>query len=232
MAGFTDKFSVRVKKEIEKIKNLKGFKNKCSYIWEYYKLYFLGIALAIFCVVSISSQIKANNYNTALCVSFINCTTVDLRDNKKILEDLTTQWLELDGVDNRVSIDGYYSINPNEYNEMTYTSQYKLMAQVAAVSHDCYLSDELFITAYSEAEFFYDLEDLLPAKLLNEVSDRLLYYKDVNGDMQAYAIDLTGYPIIDTLIFSIEKPVFSVVANAPHTDAIITFLTEFINYNN
>ena len=46
-SGFTDKFSVRVKKEREKIKNQKGLKGKLSYIWDYYKVPILAIVIGI-----------------------------------------------------------------------------------------------------------------------------------------------------------------------------------------
>ena len=64
-SGFTDKFSVRVKKEIEKIKNQKGIKGKAAYIWDYYKVPIIAVILSIIAVVSIVRAIISNNYNNS-----------------------------------------------------------------------------------------------------------------------------------------------------------------------
>ena len=129
-SGFTDKFSVRVKKEREKIKNQKGLKGKLSYIWDYYKVPILAIVIGIAAIVSIVRAIISNNYNTSLYVSYVNCISVDLRDDTKILNNSLTEWLGIDGRKNRVRVDGYYTINPDSFTEETYTSSEKLNIMV------------------------------------------------------------------------------------------------------
>lgn len=116
-SGFTDKFSVRVKKEREKIKNQKGLKGKLSYIWDYYKVPILTIVIGIAAIVSIVRAIISNNYNTSLYVSYVNCISVDLRDDTRILDNSLTEWLGIDGRKNRVRVDGYYTINPDRFSE-------------------------------------------------------------------------------------------------------------------
>ena len=74
-SGFTDKFSVRVKKEREKIKNQKGFKAKASYIWDYYKVPIISIIAIVAAVISITRSMLANNYNTSLYVTYVNCVS-------------------------------------------------------------------------------------------------------------------------------------------------------------
>ncbi len=230
MAGFTEPFSVRVKNEFKKIKELKGFKKKIEYIWEYYKIYFIVIVAVTLMTISLVKSIQANQYETALHMTYINCSTADYNEGLGILEGLGNELFGIDGKATRFIIEGSCYIDPNVYSEDTYSSQYRLMSSVAGQINDCFISNELFMTAYGTNEFFMDMELFLPADLLEKVSDRLLYYVDVDGVERAFGVDLTGLPIVDTLMFSIKQPIFSVVANAPHAENAILFLEKLLEY--
>lgn len=231
-SGFTDKFSVRVKKEREKIKNQKGFKAKASYIWDYYKVPILAVIIGVVAVISIMCSIRANNYNTSLYVSYVNCVSVDLRDGTKILDRKLTNWLGIDGVNDRVSVDGYYQIDPDTLTEETYASSQKLSVLIVAKNSDCYIGDEVFTKAWANSGYLMDFNEFLPAELLSKVSGRLIYCVDgESGEEKAVGIDLDGLPFItDVLVFGNQHPIFSVVANAPHPDNCITFLEHIIDY--
>ena len=231
-SGFTDKFSVRVKKEIEKIKNQKGLKGKLSYIWDYYKVKILAIVIGIIAIVSIVRAIISNNYNTSLYVSYVNCISVDLRDDTRILDNSLTEWLGIDGKKNRVRVDGYYTINPDSFTEETYTSSEKLNIMVVTQTSDCYIGDDVFTNLWAKSEYLRDLSVFLPAELLDKVSDRLVYYTDTeSGFKRVVGIDLAGLPFMtDVLGIGIEHPIFSVVVNAPNPDNCITFLEHILDY--
>lgn len=231
-SGFTDKFSVRAKKEREKIKNQKGFKGKASYIWDYYKIPILAVIIGTIAVISLVRSIKANNYNTSLYVSYVNCISMDLKDDTGILERRLTDWLGIDGENNRVSVDGYYTIDPDQFTEETYTSSQKLNILIAAKSSDCYIGDELFTKTWAASGYLLDLTEVLPEELLSKVSDRLMYFTDgESGEEKAVGIDLYGLPFItNALVLSTEHPIFSIVVNAPHVDNCITFLENIIDY--
>lgn len=233
MAGFTDKFSVRVKKERQKIKEIKGIKAKASYIWDYYKIPIVGTIIGIIAVISLVRSIRANNYNTSLYVCYVNCISMDLKDNTKILDSMLTDWLGIDGNDNRVDVDGYYQIDPDTYSEETYTSSQKLNVLIVARNSDCYLGDDIFTKAWADAGYLLDLEEALPSELLEKVRDRLVYYTDgETGEERAVGVDLSDLPFItDVLVFgSTKQPIFSIVTNAPHLDNCITMLEHIIDY--
>lgn len=231
-SGFTDKFSVRVKKEIEKIKNQKGIKGKAAYIWDYYKVPIIAVILSIIAVVSIVRAIISNNYNTSLYVTYVNCISVDLRDDTKILDNTLTDWLGIDGKQNRVKVDGYYNIDPDRLTEEIYASSEKLNIMVVTQSSDCYIGDDVFTNSWAKSEYLRDLSVFLPEELLNKVSDRLVYYTDTESGMKhAVGIDLAGLPFIEDVIgVGIEHPIFSVVVNAPNPENCITFLEHIIDY--
>ena len=231
-SGFTDKFSVRVKKEREKIKNQKGVKGKASYIWDYYKIPILAVIIGTIAIISLVRSIKANNYNTSLYVTYVNCISLDLRDDTGILERKLTDWLGIDGDNDRVSVDGYYNIDPEQFTEETYTSSQKLNILIASKSSDCYIGDELFTRTWAESGYLLDLTEVLPEELLSKVSDRLVYFTDgESGEEKAVGIDLGGLPFItNVLVLSTEHPMFSIVVNAPHVDNCITFLENIMDY--
>lgn len=232
MAGFTDKFSVRVKKEIIKIKEMKGFKEKISYIADYYKIPIIATIAGIIAIISLVRSIQSNNYETSLYVSYVNCISVDLRDETKILDNTLTNWLGIDGVKQRVSVDGYYKVDPSTYSEETFTSAQKLNIMIAAKSSDCYFGDELFTGSWANSGCLRNLEDVLPPELLEKVRDRLVYYPvGETGEEFAVGVDLAGLPFVtELLVFSNEHPIFSIVTNAPHVENCITMLENILNY--
>lgn len=231
-SGFTDKLSVRIKKEIIKIRNLKGIKAKAAYIWAYYKVPILVTIAVIAMAISLITSIRANNYNTSLYVSYVNCVSMDLKDDTGILKRRLTEWLGIDGDENRVEVDGYYQVDPNIYSEETYTSTQKLSLLIVANTSDCYLGDDLFTETWASFGYLYDLTEALPPELLEKVSDRLVYCTDgESGEKKALGIDLDGLPFIDeVLVFGSKKPIFSIVENAPNLDNCIIFLEHIIDY--
>ncbi len=231
-SGFTDKFSVRVKKEIEKIKNEKGIKAKASYIWDYYKIPIISIIVIVAVVISVTRSMLANNYNTSLYVSYVNCVSIDLRDGTKILDRNLTDWLGIDGDENRVSVDGYYQINPDLVTEEAYASIQKLSVMIVARNSDCYFGDDIFTKTWANSGYLVDFTEFLPDELLSKVSDRLVYFVDGETEEEkAVGIDLGGLPYItDVLVFGNEHPIFSVAANAPNPENVITFLEHIIDY--
>lgn len=232
MAGFTDSFPVRVKKEIEKIKSLKGFGQKASYIWEYYKFSIIMTIAIIFSCISITTAIINNNYNTVVDITYINYISDDLMNENVNFQPLLNEWFEIDGKKNRATIDGFYKIDPNSYTEETQASYTKLMARVTTKQCDIFLCDETFMDLYTKDAFFGDLKVLLPDDLYKAVEDRLIFYSNEYASSIAYGIDLSGLPFTTKVLGTSPdiKVIFSIMGNTTHIDNIIKVLENILNY--
>ena len=177
-SGFTDKFSVRVKKEIEKIKNQKGLKGKLSYIWDYYKVPILAIVIGIIAIVSIVRAIISNNYNTSLYVSYVNCISVDLRDDTRILDNSLTEWLGIDGKKEQVDFSYTFSLKEVAMDQEAYVSANKLYTYASTGSLDGYLSEREYIDYFCTDKdiFFCDLRDIFSDEELEQLDDYIVYF--------------------------------------------------------
>lgn len=231
MAGFTDSLPVRIKKEKEKIKAFPTKKEKFEYIWEYYKLPFFVTLCIIFIIASLISSCVKNNYKIALSITYVNLSSVDVAEETHKLEDTVNTLLGVDGKAEKCVVNPYFIINPEVYSDDAMVSQTKITAMVSIREMDCYLCDEVFMNAYSNSDFFLRLDEALPDDLLKKVKDRLLYFKDPDGNDIATGIDLSGLPFMtDYLAVNKEKPIFSIVQNSPNIDNAFTFLEYVIDY--
>lgn len=229
--GFKEPLNVRIKNEIEKIKSFPTFKEKTAYIWDYYKLPILVTIFVAACLISIISGIRKNNYNTALNISYINCTTLDNHNETNVLKTLATKWLEVDGVSDRIVVDAGYVIDPNVYSEETYASSLKIAASITAQQMDIFICDELMLDTYYETGYYVDLSAVISEELINSLGDRVIYRTTEDGMVHPYAISIAGLPIYDKLIFSIDKPLITIVSNAPNLDNCAKFIENIITYD-
>lgn len=232
MAGFTDKFSVRVKKEIKKIKELPTFSKKMEYLWGYYKVPFLLTIFFIGCIISIVYEIRSNNYDRVLNITMVNLTTDDFTHDTGIMEGLANEWLGIDGKDQRVSVAGYLEVDLEYVTEEVYASQMKLAASIAASQEDLFFGDEKFMDAYRQGGIFKHLDEFLPQELYDELlsQGRILFYENDEGVSCACGIDMSGLNFTDTLIFSTPKPILSVVTNAKNPENCLTFIEKMLAY--
>lgn len=232
MAGFTDKFSVRVKKEIAKIKAMPTWKLRLEHIWGYYKIHILMTIFVIVCTISIIRSINSNNFDHALNFAIVNTTTMDMANSTHILEARSNEWLGLDGVNAKTTFEGYLVVDPDKYSEELYASQMKIGAAVAAAQYDMFIADDVFMNAYRSAGFCRDLSVFLPEDLYNELlsEGRIIIYESEEFGPVPSGIDMSGLGLTDELVFTIEKPILSVVTNAPNPENCIEFIRHLLSY--
>ena len=227
-SGFTDKFSVRVKKEIEKIKNQKGLKGKLSYIWDYYKVPILAIVIGIIAIVSIVRAIISNNYNTSLYVSYVNCISVDLRDVTRILDNSLTEWLGIDGKKEQVDFSYTFSLKEVAMDEEAFVSANKLYTYASTGSLDGYLSEREYIDYFCTDKdiFFCDLRDIFSDEELEQLDDYIVYFTNTAGETYPIAVDITEAPVIKDSDLNMKDPCYGVVSSSKYQ----TNAADFIRY--
>lgn len=213
------------------LKDIKGFRKKVQYIWEYYHIIFFTVIMCAVLIGGVAISVYKNiKYKTIFyCVIINNHLTEETQD--ALTQDFSAylnlnKENELLTVDNSLVID-YEENSPQQEN--TYYSVEKLTALFASRTVDCFITDGTVTEAYAKTAGFHDLNQLLPQDMLNALSDRLVTFtayanEDAPGVEGAYSIDITGTEFAEKYGIYLDKAYLSIVINSEHTDSAIAFI--------
>lgn len=170
----TDDLSLkgRFHEEIRKLKVLKG-KAKLQYIWDYYKP-LMAIILGIVLVITIIAQMVHNSkIDTVLSVAILNGAGFDEESQEPLINGFAEyagitldEWTE-------ISIDSSMTMDPGQMDTYTMSSMTKIMAMSGSGSLDVMLMPESVFEYYAKRGMFENLEDVLPADVMEEHKDSL-----------------------------------------------------------
>lgn len=213
------------------VKDIKGFRKKVQYIWEYYHIIFFTVIICAVLIGGVAISVYKNvKYKTIFYCVIINnhlteethlALTQDFSDYINLNEEN-----EILTMDNSLVID-YAEHSPQQEN--TYYSVEKLAALFAAHTVDCFITDGAVTEAYAKTAGFHDLNQLLPQDILDVLSDRFVTftaYENENspGVEGAYSIDITDTEFAEKYGIYLDKAYLSVVINSEHTDSAIAFI--------
>jgi len=212
-------------------KDIKGFRKKAQYIWEYYHILFFALILCAGLIGGVAYSVYQNmKYDTIFYCTIINNNLS--QDTHNLLTEDLSAYYKLDKESQIITIDNSFVIDyaensPNQEN--TYYSVEKLTALIAARSVDCFLADREVTEAYATTAAFYDLNQLLPQDMLDVLSDRLITYtaydsEEAPGIDGAYAIDISDTEFAKKYGIYLDSAYVGVVINSEHTDSAISFL--------
>lgn len=188
------------KEERAALKNA-SFKEKWQYFLDYYKWYVIGGGITILLVcLFIKDIVTAKDY--ALYGVFLNTFPYQNEDGTEVCTTLTdevAQLLEIDTDKYQVSIDDSLSIGETSStditgytaNEVSYTSEQKLMVYIAAGDVDFIAADSTTFLKYATNETFYDLREVLTPEQ-QEKYEKYYYYVDMEEVRSADAASLNG----------------------------------------
>lgn len=167
------KGQIKAKLELEKqkLKQMKSFKDRLDYIWEYYKILITSTVITIFVI----------GY-------FINIIWINPPDKTAVGLTITNALLENAEV---LKVDAEKALNIEPGYEVTITSlplgvgedisyqrslQQKLMVMLAAREIDLIIGHEEFFGDPDSVEgYFYDISNLLTDSKYDEIRDRFIY---------------------------------------------------------
>ena len=213
-------------REKEKIHNLETFRKKAEYIWQYYYLWIIGIAFAVFMIGYI-----AYHYTTALkenwfFITFTN-TYADVGDDS----DLWKGYVEYTGYDttvknvefNNLSYFDYASGKAagNEYYEM-------FVAHVEAGTLDAVTMEKESLEALGSTGRLMDLNDERCSSIMEKYGDRLVWCEpddeDDGSDRVPVGIDISDSSLMTEYEIYPDSCVLGIGSYAQHIDAVEEFL--------
>lgn len=164
------------KEEREALKNGTP-KEKISYFWYYYKWHVIISIIVIAMVGSFIYQF-VNRKEDVLTAVMLNASALDQTAD---LPDFAADFAQAEGIDlNTESMTFDTSIrilDDTTMDEVSVTSNQKLMVYVAANELDCMITDLDSIQKYANSSIFYDLRDILTEEQCKAL-EPYFYYVD------------------------------------------------------
>lgn len=209
-----------------------SFKQKLTYIWDYYKLYFLfGAIFITLAVVSLPSMIE--NHKECVQYSVFLNTNIENQESTNLMDNFT-EYAGIDMHNKRIILDTSMYIDREVTTAVSMQNSQKLTALFSSKTVDTIVSDEANFKFYAEQGCFYDLKDLLPADICEKYADCFIEATNINtGETHAYGFKLTDNTILNKEAAYNEEitPVFSICVTSSQVDNSIAFLNYLLSNN-
>lgn len=207
--------------ERQKLKDM-SLKDKVWYIWEYYKFHILGVLIVIGIFWVIGTSIYRSTFDSTLYCMYIN----NRSEGELNTDVLTEDFHDYMGFTDKQLINtesAFLSYGDNT-SEFSYASMAKISALVASNELDVMIGDEENFDHYASMGAYADLEELLPADLLDVVKDRLVYAADESGVSRACGVTVDGTEFAEKSNLTLSPAVLGVISNSRNTDNCIALI--------
>jgi hypothetical protein len=163
--------------QIKPLREMTG-KERVQYIWDYYKVTFLVVALCI--LVAGGFLYHYISYREpVLELMMINLHQTDSSE----LEESFADFVDANGYDSaKDSVEINSMLNLDTSSGSDYDDQITMQTLIASMTYSGFFADETVFSFYSPAGYFRDLSALLSEEELSILSDRLVYGRTENDD--------------------------------------------------
>lgn len=224
-----DKLKKHLQSEKQKVKALPNNKTKAEYIWQYYKLWIIGII----CIVFLGSYVAYRYFTTLkenwFYVTYTNNASEDFQNGSELWQE----FVEYGGFDTKIknvefNNNSFFDMNKgmgpgNEYYQM-------FVAHTEAGTLDVLVTEKANLESVGATGRLLDLEDEKVSALFEKYKDRLIYCTPI----EEYEKDIVpvGFDISDSILMTKyhiypEDCAIGIGSYAQHIDAIEKYL-EFI----
>lgn len=201
---------------------MKNIKTKLSYIWDYYKLYIIGIPLALLLLLYVISAFSSSK-DIPFSIYFINQEI--LIEEGDTLKEALRNTASISAASEDVYIDTSLTITPEQPD---FDSQMSFTASISGHTIDIMIGDDVFFNYYASMKAFADLKEFLPEDLYEALSPYIVKAENEEGLMTDFAIDLSSFSYFDGL--SLHSPLLTIAKYTEHREACIAFLSMLLEY--
>ena len=191
------------------------------YIWEYYKFHIAAVIGVIFLIYIIGTSIYNSTKETMVYCAVVN----------NYSEELNTDAFTVDfhdamgyGKKQEVNVERLYATYDGNASELVMATLAKLSALVAAQELDVMIADAENIDHYEAMDGFGNLEEILPAELLDQVQDLIYYSTASDGSKIPVAIDISGTAFAQNNGITLKPAYFSILVNTKRMDHVLELL--------
>ena len=215
----------RLKGEREKIKEISGTGKKLEYIWDYYKLWIIGIVFFIWFVTFAVRQYTTNLRDYRCFMIFAN-TYADAGDHSKLWED----YIEYAGIDLReeaVRFDA--SSYPDYLKGVTGNSYFEAFVAFAdSGTLDAIVMGRDSLTALGRTGRLLDLNSEACASIREKYGDRFLYAVPIDTEYSTeevpVCIDISDSRLVSEYGIYSEPCAIGIGALSKNVEAVEQFL--------
>lgn len=208
------------KTEREKLREL-SFKKKLEYLWEYYRLHALGIAIGIAIVVYVIYEIVTPDMETVFYAAWINNTI-----NEDVINEVQTDFanqLEINPKTEQVTFNTSFYFNGSP--DFSAASSMSLTAFISAKQVDIIIAPESEFQNYAYKGFLEKLSDQLPTDLYSALTDHFYMSNQAEDPKQSvYGIYLTDTELFKNYAVNTDPYILGIVVNGQHKENAIQFL--------
>ena len=211
--------SERIRNEWAKIRGLKG-KDLWEYIWEYYKLQIIFLAVCVFALGSFVNRVFINPPRTPVITIAWNHSHQETEHLNSISEQLTAALTEHPDREFAEILPFVFVGIP----QLDFTTQNRFIALVMTAQLDLIIGTRREITSLmydQELRLFADLRPFLPETDSSAGQWGMLYYRSPAGAEFPYAVSLAGSYLLRRGQPMEELPFLAVFANTRRDDDII-----------
>lgn len=212
--------------EWEKIRPL-PWKDKFSYIWEYYKVHLLIVAFVLYAFISVGVTIynAHKGGEVVFGVGVVNDLSVPEEFSSQLAADLG-EYFGLAYGDQQVNVQTNYTVSSeaNEYQAILNTI---IFVDASAGDVDAVICQKEVLEFFpASQEPWLDLSTVLDAGTLEALSDRLFYFEGTEGNEFPCGIRLTDKTLGTESSLTLEEPYLAFAGSAVHAD----YIDDFVNY--
>lgn len=215
--------------EMAKLKEM-TFKEKISYLWEYYHTHAIIAVVILVLVIGIPYSIL---HQKEYCFSgtMLNISTTDLSEDMSYL-DSYLEYANIDSNEYEFSMRSSMYLSGNEAED--YNTTMLLVTLVAASELDFILCDEEQMEYLARSGYTADLETALSPAIYEKYKDKM-FFTTIDSDEDAKenrpaAIEVTDSHITQGLSIITEKYYIVFIVNAKHPEQFDTFLDYLFEY--
>lgn len=205
---------------------------KREHIWEYYKVQIISAIILIAATVGIIYMYKINDYENVFYAVVIDGGISGMSERKDILTTEFTEYLGIDGKDERVLFDNNYTLTYiNSIDQAPYVDAEKIMTQIATGSIDCIIADKAQLNGFSTVSesAYIDLSICLTPEEFAAIKEHVIYYRLKDGTEIPNAIDLSGTRIVTEMGLTVNNPCFGITISAPNSENAVKFIRYIFN---
>lgn len=215
-----------IRSEHRKMKDMNIFQ-KISYIFGYYKLRIFVIIVVVAAIVGSIIVVYNNRYERSFTCVMFDGHLAGVLDHTDYLTTNFTEYLGLDGKNQRVIIDNNFTFKVSNLNDTAFYDIDTLLTRAGGQTIDGYVSEYKYSLIFNSDDGFFleDLRDWLTREELEELEDYLIYYTTKSGEKIPLSIEIGSSKFItEAHVEGIERPCFGIVSSSLHKDNAANFI--------
>lgn len=208
-------------------------KQKCQYLWDYYRFHILAVILCIGLFVQFSVSVLTDT-DPLMNVIMVN-SSQQIEDGTDSFSDFLSSYGYNSYKGAVACHTGIYFYNDawiaqsSSFATENYQSQQLLYALIWSEDYDIVLGPGEIFTEIGNQDGFADLSKILPHDFLEQFKTNLVYTNIPGETPYPYAIHLTGNTWLEDTEFY-DDCYFGILWNSPHPEIAISFAEYLLDH--